>query len=116
LVTIKEITAQPAVVEAGGKILLSVAFVGILDRVLLVKASFREANNLDYMLNDQGINGDEKAGDNIWSCAAEIPANVPARQFHFDFLCLNTDLNRIYIKGTVKQGIGEQGSLTFTVK
>lgn len=92
------------------------AFEGLLDRVLLVKASFREANNLDYMLNDQGLNGDEKVDDNIWSCAAEIPTNVPARQFHFDFLCLNRDLNRIYKKDTVKQGKGERVSLTFTVK
>ena len=68
------------------------------------------------MLNDKGIKGDEEAGDNIWSCAIEIPANVPARQFHFDFLCLNIDLNRIYKKGTVKQGMGEQVSLVFTVK
>ena len=115
-VTIKKIIAQPAVVEAGGKILLSVEFDGVQDHVLLVKASFREANNLDYMLNDQGINGDEEVGDNTWSCAVEIPANVPARQFHFDFLCLNIDLNRIYKKGTVKQGMGEQVSLIFTVK
>ena len=115
-VKIKEIIAQPAIVEAGGKILLSVQFEGLKDHVLLVKASFREANNLNYMLNDKGIKGDEEAGDNIWSCAIEIPANVPARQFHFDFLCLNIDLNRIYKKGTVKQGMGEQVSLVFTVK
>jgi hypothetical protein len=115
-VTIKEIIAQPAVVEGGGKILLSVAFEGLPDHVLMVKASVRELNNLDYMLNDQGNNGDKKADDNTWSCTAKIPANVRARQYHFDFLCLNIDLNRIYKKGTVKQGVGEQGFLIFTVK
>ncbi|NIM13651.1 MAG: hypothetical protein GTO45_16155 [Candidatus Aminicenantes bacterium] len=115
-VKIKEIKAQPAVVEAGDTILLSVEFAGLKDHVLMVKASVREANNMNYILNNEGNNGDQKAGDNIWSCTVEIPANVPAGQFHFDFQCLNIDLNRIYIKGTVKEGRGEPGSLTFTVK
>lgn len=115
-VKIKKITAQPAVVEAGETILLAVEFAGLKDRVLMVKALFREANNMNYILNDQGNNGDEKAGDNTWSYTVQIPANVPAGQFHFDFQCLDIDLNRIYVKGTEKEGKSEPGSLTFTVK
>ncbi len=115
-VKIKKITAQPAVVEAGDTILLAVEFAGLKDRVLTAKASFREANNMNYILNDQGNNGDEKAGDNTWSYTVQIPADVPAGQFHFDFQCLDIDLNRIYVKDTEKEGKGEPGSLTFTVK
>jgi hypothetical protein len=117
-VKIKEITAQPALVDAGDTILLSVEFEGLKDDVWMVRASVREANNLDYtyMLNDEGKKGDEKAGDNIWSYQVQISANAPPGQFHFDFQALDKDLNGIYLIGTIKEGIGEQGSLVFTVK
>ena len=115
-VKIKKITARPAVVEAGDTILLAVEFEGLKDGVLEAKASFREANDMNFILNDQGINGDEKAGDNTWSYTVQIPEDVPPGQFHFDFQCLDIDLNRIYVKGTVKEGKGEPGSLIFTVK
>jgi len=114
-VTIKEISAQPTILDAGDTILISVEFEG-LQKVLMAKASFREANNMNYMLNDQGINGDKKAEDNIWSRAVQIPANVPAGQFHFDFKCINTELDPIFEKGEKGGEIGKQGSLAFTIK
>lgn len=115
-VIIKEIIAQPVAVEAGGRILLSVKFEGLQNAVLMVSASFREATNLNYWLNDDGNNGDEIAGDNIWSCGVEIPGNVPAGQFHFDLKCLNIELNHIHTKNTAKEGKGKQGSVVFIVK
>jgi hypothetical protein len=117
LVTIKEVTAQPTIAEAGGKILLSVEFEGLKDDVLMVQASVREANNLDYILNDDGNNGDERADDNIWSYKAHIPSNAPSGyKVHIDFQALDKDLNEIYLMGTIKEGMGERGSLIFTIK
>ena len=110
-VNIKKISAQPAQVIPGDNIMLSVTFEGLTDHVLVVKALLREANNTNYVLNDQGYNGDEIAGDNIWSSSMRVPNWVPTGQFHFDFLCLNTDLNRIYEKGS-----DEQGFVMFTVE
>ncbi len=116
LVTIKRISAQPAEVEAGNTMLIFVEFSELKDQVLLVKASFREANDVNFILNDEGKNGDVKAGDNIWSCAIEIPFVVPSGQFHFDFHCIDRNLDRIYVKESLKEGMGDQGSLMFTVK
>ena len=68
------------------------------------------------MLNDDGVNGDKKAGDGIWSCNVLLPQGVPAGIFHFDFQTLDSNLNAIYQAGTVENGMGEQVSLEFTVK
>ena len=116
LVTINRISAQPAEVEAGNTMLIFVEFSESKDQVLVVKASFREANDVNFILNDEGKNGDVKAGDNVWSCAIEIPVGVPIGQFHFDFNCIDRNLDRIYIKDSIKEGIGEEGSLMFAVK
>ena len=90
-------------------------FEGLQDRVHMVKASVRE-ENANFILNDQCKLRDKKAGDNIWSYTLNISANVPAGLYHFDFQCLNTDLDPIYIKGTVKDGMDECGSVILTVK
>jgi len=115
-VNIKEASVRPAEVKAGDTLLLSVVFEGIKENVLTVRARFRESGVLSYLLNNNGINGDERADDNVWSGKVQIPSDVPAGQFHFDFQALDKTLNRIYLKGTVKEGMGESGSVTFTVK
>jgi hypothetical protein len=115
-IKIKEVFARPAEVKAGDTLILSVVFEGLIDGVFTVQAKFREATDLYYRLNNKGKDGDEKDGDNVWSCKVQIPFNVPVGQFHFDFQALDKDLNRIYLRGTVKEGIGESGSVIFTVK
>jgi hypothetical protein len=113
---IKEIIAQPAVVGPGETILLSVEFEGLQNRILLVRASIREANNMSFMLNDDGSNGDRAAGDNIWSYAVEIPADAIPGEFHFDLKCLSTGLDDICAVKAGKDGMGDQCSLLFKVR
>jgi hypothetical protein len=114
-VTIKKIAAEPAVVKVGGKYLLSVEFEGLQNHVFVVRTSVREANHLSYVLNDEGNNGDDEAGDNVWSCTAEVQADAPAGHYHLDFHCMDIDLNHVYVKGTAKEGAGEEGSVIVTV-
>ena len=115
-VSIKEVSAQPTEVEAGDSVMLTVVFEGSDKDVMTVQANFREANNLYYVLNNDGDNGDETAGDNVWSVKGRIPSDLRSDEFHIDFRALDKDLNAIYLTGTVKEGFGEQGSLVFTVK
>jgi hypothetical protein len=115
-VAVKEVSMQPAEVKPADTVLLSVVFEGAAESVLTVQGKLREANNLYYILNNNGVNGDEKEGDEIWSCEIIVPMGIPSGQFHIDFQALDKDLNAIYLTGTVKGGMGEQGSLIFTVK
>lgn len=115
-VQIKEVFALHATLEVSESILLAVVFEGSVKDVLAAKARFREANNLEYALNNDGADGDERAGDNIWSRRITLPRGVPAGKFHFDFKALDKNLNPIYLIGTVKDGVGEHGSLVITIK
>lgn len=115
-VQIKEVSVQPAIFEVSEKIFLSIKFEGAIGDVLTVKAKFREANNLYYVLNNDGKNGDETAGDNVWSFRALLPSDVPSGQFHIDFQTFDKNMNPIYLVGTMKDGIGEQGTVTITVR
>jgi hypothetical protein len=115
-VTIKEVFARPAEVKAGDTMILSVVFEGSIDDVFAVQAVYREGTDFYFVLNNNGKDGDEKAGDNVWSCKVQIPSVVTAGQFHFDFQAYDKDLNRIYLKGTVKKGIGESASVIFAIK
>ena len=82
----------------------------------MVWAKFREAQDLEYPLNDSGISSDEKAGDNIWSSLIQVPSYAPKGQFHFDILAIDKDLRGIHLPGTTPEGKPEQGSLVFSVK
>jgi hypothetical protein len=115
-VRIKKVAAQPTELEAGDSLLLSVDFEGSKKNVLIALAKFREATDLKYSLNDDGINGDEKAGDQVWSSLIQVPSYAPKGQFHFDILALDKDLNGIYLPGTMNDEKREQGSLVFSVK
>jgi hypothetical protein len=115
-VTIEAVAVKPAIISTGETALLLVKFKGLKSHVLMVKASVREAVNANYILNDQGDDGDIKAGDDIWSCQVHIPQGTPAGKYHFDFHALDKDLNGIYLMGSIKDGKGEKGSLVLTVK
>ncbi|MFZ2055174.1 MAG: choice-of-anchor X domain-containing protein, partial [Candidatus Aminicenantales bacterium] len=115
-VLINKVAAQPTEVEAGGTLLLSAVFEGPEEGVLVVFANLREATDLKFPLNDDGLNGDERAGDNIWSSLIQVPSYAPKGQFHFDILAIDKDLNGIYLPGAIKAEKRELGSLIFSVK
>ena len=94
-VAIKRVAVSPAVVQAGDLVLLSAQFEGRAESVLVVTASFREADAFVRTLNDNGLNGDQQGGDNTWSCQVKIPTAVPPGEFHFDFECIDRRMNRI---------------------
>lgn len=115
-VRIKEVSAQPTEVKAGDTLLLSVVFEGPKEGVLIVLAKLREATDLKYPLNDDGINGDERAGDHVWSSVIQVPSYAPKGQFQLDILAIDKDLDGIHLLGAMKDGKPEQGSLVFSVK
>jgi hypothetical protein len=115
-VRIKEVSVRPAEVSAGGTLSVSVFFEGPQEGVLTVLAKFREATDLKYPLNDDGINGDERAGDHVWSGLIQIPSDVPKGGYHFDILALDRDLNGIYLPVSANGENREPASLIFSVR
>lgn len=115
-VRIKEVSVRPAEVSAGDRLFLSVFFEGAQERVLAVRAKFREATDLKYPLNDNGTNGDERAGDHVWSVFIPVPSDVPKGKYHFDILALDRDLNGIYPRGPAAGEGHEPASLVFSVR
>jgi len=115
-IRMKEVSVQPAEVKAGETLRLSVSFAGPEEGVLMVWARFREAQDLKYPLNDAGINGDGRAGDNTWSGFIQIPDYAPAGQFHLDIQALDKDLKDIRFAGTTPGSRPGEESVAFQVK
>jgi hypothetical protein len=112
---VKQMTVDPVEVAAGNKAKIVVAFDGPKNKVANVTATVRENPDVYYSLNDEGKNGDEKAGDNIWSRVAEVPWDAPAALYHLDIRATDKDGNEIFAKGS-EQKAGRSGTITVTVK
>jgi hypothetical protein len=115
-VRIKKVTAQPDQLKPGDTLLLSVAFEGQSASVLCALAKVRESTELIYPLNDDGQNGDKKAGDHVWSGFIQVPSSAPRGEYHFDILAIDRDLNGIFLPDAANKGERERGSLLFAIR
>ena len=112
---VKQMMIDPVEVAAGGKAKVVVAFDGPKNKVANVIATVRENPDVYFSLNDEGKNGDEKAGDNIWSYLAEVPYDAPAALYHLDIRATDKDGNEIFAKGS-EQKAGRSGTIKVTIK
>ena len=81
-----------------------------------VVATVREAPDFNFRLNDKGEDGDEKAGDNIWSREVTVPLDAPADTYHLEILAKDTDGNEIITPGLEQQQFGQSGSVEVVVE
>jgi len=117
-VSVKEVSMNPEEFKVGEPLLLKIVFEGDTKLISKVKANFREANNFFFMLNDDGVEGDEIANDGIWSYAFQFYERQgwSPGEFHYDFYPINKNLEPIYLTGTVTNGVGNIGVASFTIK
>ena len=113
---VKQTIVEPPQLTPGktGKII--VIFSGPKNEVAEVVATVREAPNVYYTLNNSGENGDEKAGDNIWTCEAVVPWDAPADTYHLDIQARDEDGNEIITNGLEQQEKGRSGTVEVIVK
>lgn len=113
---IKQITAESTQLERGEETKIYVVFNGPNDKVASVEATVREAPEVYYILNNDGKNGDEKEGDNIWTCTAQVPWEADSGTYHLDISALDADGNEILLESSEKQNEPRRGTIEVTVK
>ncbi|MHC4281339.1 MAG: choice-of-anchor X domain-containing protein [Planctomycetota bacterium] len=95
---------NPEETSEGDEIIISVKVIDTKDIVAAVTATVREYTSISLDLNDSGQNGDEVAGDGIWSIAFEVPYGA-AGEYNWDFEAF--DANGDPVKVAAKEGDDE---------
>jgi hypothetical protein len=113
---VKQTFADPPQSSPGEKVKIVVEFKGPKNKVSEVVATVQEAPNFRFSLNDQGENGDEKAGDNIWTSEGTVPMDAPANTYHLDILAKDMDGNEIITPGLEQQEYGRSGAVDVVVE
>ena len=99
-------TRQPALTDAkvvparlapgeGG--VITVTVVDPQGIVAVVTSTVREYEEIAYDLNDSGADGDEVAGDGVWTFAVEVPGGAPPGEYNWDFEAYDADGNLIKV-------------------
>jgi hypothetical protein len=115
-VSVKKVFLQPAAVAERETSIINVVFEGRADTVVYVRAVVRIAPRNFWELNDLGIKGDEKAGDNVWTGSIYVQPRSTPGKYHLDIEALDKNWNPIYLTGTIKGGKGKPASVIITVK
>lgn len=76
---------RPEVVSPGDEILIVVNIEDSEGVVVKVVAKLKQDRSYYALLNDNGENGDEVAGDGLWSSHFEVPWNAPAAVYEWIF-------------------------------
>ena len=113
---VKEIRVEPKETELGGEAKIFVVLKGSTDKVSKIIATVREATDMYFSLNDKGEDGDEKAGDNIWSYEVVVPWDADAGTYHLDFSVYDKEGNEFVTEGMEQQRTGRSGSIEVIVK
>jgi len=113
---VEQITAEPSSVAPGEEAKIFVVLKGPKDKAASVTATVRKYTDYSFSLNDDGVNGDEKAGDNIWTYKITIPWEAPADTYHIDISVRDNEGHVIITKGFEKQSTGRSGTTELIVK
>ncbi len=113
---IGQITVTPDEVEAGSTTTIMMVIKGPKNKIAKVIATVRENPDIFFTLNDEGKDGDEKAGDNIWTYTATVPYDAPPLVYNLDFSAYDKMNNEIVTEGLENQSMGKSGTAKVTVK
>ena len=116
LVSIKEFSATPRQVNRVETVTFTVVIEGKTDAVLSFKLIWRERPQAQILLEEDHENEAGSTNDKVKAFRMEIGEGFPQGTFHFDLQAFDTNLNPIYLAGTMQKGRGDLGSVTITVK
>jgi len=83
--------SDPAELSPGDDSIISVRVIDPQGVVAEVTATVREHPNISLDLNDSGEEGDEVAGDGVWSFAFDIPYEASPGEYNWDFEAFDAD-------------------------
>jgi len=115
-IVVKQTIAEPSQLSPGDDVKYSVVLNGSPDKVAEIKVTVREHPELVFDLYNNGEEGDEKAGDNIWTYQSQIPWEAPANTYHLDLCVRDAEGKEIITKGFEHQSTGRSGTIVVTVK
>ena len=108
----KQMRVDPSQVNVGNQVKIIVAFSGPKNDVASVIAAVQESPETIYTLNDSGENGDEKAGDAIWTHTVTVPWDTPSATYHLDIRALDKNGNEI---GFEQQAADQNRTIAVTI-
>ena len=97
--------SEPAKFSPGDETIVSVRVIDTQGVVAEVTAAVREERTISLDLNDSGDEGDEVAGDGVWSITFDVPYEADAGQYNWDFEAFDAYGNPV--KVTTERG-GEE--------
>jgi hypothetical protein len=112
LVSIKEFSVLPTEVHRGDTVKFRVVTEGKAKDIFNFKMIWREAPRVQIKVTEDST----IEADNARTFMLEIGSGAPLGIFHFDLQAFDTNLNPVYLTGTLQNGGGELGSVTLTVK
>ena len=81
----------PAKLSPGDDAVICVKVIDPKGVVAAVTATVREFPTFIMDLNDSGEEGDNVAGDGVWSFAVEVPGEAPAGVYNWDFAAFDAN-------------------------
>ncbi len=115
-IKVVEVAVSPESVGIGGKALFTVKLKSPKNAVQSVTAIVAEAPDYRFYLNDNGENGDAKAGDNTWSYEVVVPGEAQPGPYTLQIKVLDSEGNQVVAEGYENQMYGKAGKLTVSVK
>ena len=113
---VKQMMIEPPELTVGSEVKVLVVFTGQKNAVSTVIATVRENPEMYFSLNDDGEDGDEKAGDDIWSYTTSVPWDTEPNTYHLDIRARDLDGNEIISEGYEEQSTGRSGTIEITIK
>jgi len=97
--------SDSAKLSPGDESIICVRVIDTQGVVAAVTATVREYRAISLDLNDSGEQGDEVAGDGVWSFAFDVPYEASAGEYNWDFEAFDADGDPV--KVTTEEG-GEE--------
>lgn len=113
---VKEMTVEPSPVSPGDDVMYCVVLSQPSDEVKTVRATVREYPAFTFDLNNEGKDGDVKAGDNIWSSQGTIPWDAPSQTFHIDISILDNEGNVIVKEEVEGKTLDRSGTILLVIE
>ncbi len=113
---VKQLMVKPSTIAPGEDAIIIIVFKGPADKIATVTATVRENTGIFYVLNDDGVDGDEKANDKMWSSALTVPIEAPSATYHLDFSARDEEGNEIIVRSSEALETGLIGTVEVVVK
>ncbi len=114
--SIKSMTAEPSTSSPGDSVKCYVVLNQPTEKVKSVVGTVREYPSYIFAFNNNGENGDDKAGDNIWTTQYTVPWEAPSEEYHLDIDVLDNEGNRIISKEVEGETLDRSGTILVVVK